>query len=75
MARPTSKQIKTGIAKKRYKIYNVPPKGSKKIKGASNAPLGYSWYSNGCSLFDKNYNQFLVKDYSISRSEYKKRYN
>lgn len=38
------------------------PEGYKKIKGATTAPRGYSWYSNGKSKFSGEYRSVLVKD-------------
>lgn len=40
------------------------PDGWRKIDGATTAPLGYTWYSNGKSRFTipKVYDQALVKD-------------
>ena len=38
------------------------PEGFKELKGALTAPVGYTWYANGKSIFDKTYKQILVKD-------------
>lgn len=34
----------------------------KEIKGATTAPLGYKWVSNGKSHFSKDYKAKIVKD-------------
>jgi hypothetical protein len=38
------------------------PTGWIKVKGATTAPEGYSWYSNGKSRFSGEYECALVKD-------------
>lgn len=41
-----------------------PPKGWKKNEGATTAPLGYDWYTNGKSLLKGERKSILVKDHS-----------
>ncbi len=38
------------------------PEGWRKLEGATTAPLGYSWYSNGKSRFSGEFKAVLVKD-------------
>lgn len=38
------------------------PEGYKEIKNTFTNPIGYKWYSNGLSIFDKDYKQVLVKE-------------
>ena len=42
--------------------YTKPPKGWKEIKGATTAPNGYTWYSNGKSQFSGQRKQALVRN-------------
>lgn len=49
------------LKSKGVKILNKKPSGWKKIKGATNAPVGYTWCNNGKSLFSGEYKQALVK--------------
>lgn len=39
-----------------------PPKGWSKVEGALTAPNGYSWYSNGKSMFGGERESYLYKD-------------
>lgn len=39
-----------------------PPKGWTKVEGALTAPNGYSWYSNGKSMFGGERESYLYKD-------------
>jgi len=39
-----------------------PPKGWAKVEGATTAPNGYSWYSNGKSMFGGERESYLYKD-------------
>ena len=43
-------------------VLNSVPKGYVKLEGATTAPNGYSWYSNGKSRFGGEYKSVLVKD-------------
>ena len=42
-------------------IKNSVPKGYIKLEGATTAPNGYEWYSNGKSRFGGEYKSILVK--------------
>lgn len=43
------------------KVFDKAPDGWKPIEGATTAPKGYKWYSNGKSMFGGDYEQALVK--------------
>ena len=43
------------------KVYSSVPKGYIKIEGATTAPKGLEWYSNGKSRFGGEYKNALVK--------------
>ena len=67
--------VTTKAGKKREIEYvESVPKGYKKIEGAMTAPLGYTWYSNGKSLLDKERKTILVKDTQVNNSLYKHEY-
>ena len=67
--------VTTKAGKKREIEYvEIVPKGYKKIEGAMTAPLGYTWYSNGKSLLDKERKTILVKDTQVNNSLYKHEY-
>lgn len=42
-------------------VFDKKPKGWRRIKGATAAPNGYVWISNGRSIFDKDYHHALLK--------------
>lgn len=44
------------------KTLNKPPRGWRKTRGATTAPRGFSWYSNGESRFSGKRKIVLVKD-------------
>lgn len=46
---------------KKADAYTKPPKGWKKLEGATTAPKGYTWYSNGKGLFS-GYKDGLVEN-------------
>ena len=48
---------------KTTKIYTEMPDGWHEIIGALTAPVGYKWITNGKSLFNKEYQQALLKVY------------
>lgn len=50
-----------GFKAKGVKVLNKAPKGWKDLKGATTAPNGYKWMSNGKSLFGGEYQHALVK--------------
>ena len=60
VSKPKTKLEK--MKSKGVKVLNRKPSGWKKIKGATNAPSGYTWCNNGKSLFSGEYKQALVKD-------------
>ena len=68
LKRKTTKVSKKPITKlekmksKVVKVLTKKPSGWKKIKGATNAPAGYTWCNNGKSLFSGEYKQALVKN-------------
>ena len=67
--------VTTKAGKKREIEYvESVPKGYKKIEGAMTAPLGYTWYSNGKSLLDKERKTILVIDTQVNNSLYKHEY-
>ena len=47
---------------KDVKILDEKPNGWIKREGATTAPKGYSWYSNGKSLFGGEYENALVNE-------------
>ena len=49
---------------KNVNIYDVKPEGWEKLEGATTAPDGYSWYSNGKSRFGEEYENALVNEES-----------
>lgn len=48
--------------KRGTKVGNKVPKGWVKVKNATTAPRGYSWYSNNKSLFSGERKTMLVKN-------------
>lgn len=63
------KTKKTTIKRKNGKEEEIeyldnPPKGWKKNEGATTAPLGYNWYTNGKSILSGERKSILVKDHS-----------
>lgn len=57
----TEQQIKE-LRKKGVQFRNTVPKGYTKLENATTAPLGYTWYSNGKSMFSGERKTVLVKD-------------
>lgn len=47
--------------KKEAKKLDKAPKGWSKLSGATTAPKGYEWWSNGKSRFKDDYESALVK--------------
>ena len=47
---------------KNVKILEEKPEGWIKNEGATTAPSGYNWYSNGKSLFGGEYKHALVNE-------------
>lgn len=45
------------------------PEGWSKLEGATTAPLGYSWYSNGKGRFSGEFECALVKDMQEEKNE------
>lgn len=50
-------------------VLDVLPKGWKVLKGATTAPKGYVWASNGKSRFSKDYKNALVKEDALVKEE------
>lgn len=66
--------VTTKAGKKREIEYvESVPDGFKELKGATTAPLGYTWYTNGKSILDKSRKSILVKD-KANNSLYKHEY-
>ena len=66
--------VTTKAGKKREIEYvESVPDGFKELKGATTAPLGYTWYTNGKSILDKSRKNILVKD-KANNSIYKHEY-
>ena len=42
-------------------VENIIPAGWKRIVGATTAPIGFEWISNGKSLFDPDYKRALLR--------------
>ena len=55
----------------KHKVFDKVPNGWKPIEGATTAPEGYKWYSNGKSIFSDAHEQALIK-VAESTSEPKK---
>lgn len=58
--------------KKNVEIKDEAPKGYIKLQGATTAPNGYEWYSNGKSRFSKEYKHILVKENKSNNVNYSK---
>lgn len=63
--------------KRGVEIFDKAPDGYIKLEGATTAPKGYEWYSNGKSRFGGEYKNALVKtvDNQITNSLRQKAYN
>lgn len=59
----TTVKLKDG-KEKEIEYLDKPPKGWKKNEGATTAPLGYDWYTNGKSVLTGERKSILVKDHS-----------
>ena len=46
---------------KGIKVLNEVPKGWRVLEGATTAPVGYKWISNGKSFFSKDFESALLK--------------
>lgn len=57
-----SKKTLENLRKRGTKIVNEAPKGYTELTGATTAPLGYTWYYNGKSLFSGERKTVLVKN-------------
>ena len=57
-----SKKTLENLKKRGTKIVNEVPKGYTELTGATTAPLGYTWYYNGKSLFSGERKTVLVKN-------------
>lgn len=51
----------SGDREREVRVLPSVPKGWKEIEGATTAPKGYKWYSNGESLFGDKYEYALIK--------------
>ena len=57
-----SKKTLENLRKRGTKIVNEVPKGNTELTGATTAPLGYTRYYNGKSLFSGERKTVLVKN-------------
>lgn len=48
---------------KTTKVFTEMPDGWRVLTGATTAPVGYKWITNGKPLFTKEYQQALLKVY------------
>lgn len=46
---------------KGIKVLTEMPKGWRVLEGATTAPIGYKWISNGKSFFSKDFESALLK--------------
>ena len=63
----TTVTMKSGKEKEIEYVEEVP-EGYTKLEGASTAPLGYTWYTNGKSLLNGERKNILVKDKTSEES-------
>lgn len=57
-----SKKTLENLRKRGVKIVTKVPKGYTELTNATTAPLGYTWYYNGKSLFSGERKTVLVKN-------------
>lgn len=60
-AKKATVTLKNGSTKD-IEYFDEVPNGWKELKGATTAPVGYTWYTDGKSIVDKTHKTMLVRD-------------